>query len=71
MHRAPEVILRNEKRMLQEAVDALFDNGRRSRPFVAAARLSDMLGIGGCEPAARVIRRPGSRVASLGPALLS
>ncbi len=29
--RAPEVILRNEKRMLQEAVDALFDNGRRSR----------------------------------------
>src|SRR5437899_8888080 len=31
MHRAPEVILRNEKRMLQEAVDALFDNGRRSK----------------------------------------
>ena len=29
--RAPEVILRNEKRMLQEAVDALFDNGRRSK----------------------------------------
>ncbi|MDI6739012.1 MAG: DNA-directed RNA polymerase subunit beta' [Candidatus Edwardsbacteria bacterium] len=29
--RAPEIILRNEKRMLQEAVDALFDNGRRSR----------------------------------------
>lgn len=29
--RAPEVILRNEKRMLQESVDALFDNGRRSR----------------------------------------
>ncbi|MRR09745.1 DNA-directed RNA polymerase subunit beta', partial [bacterium] len=29
--RAPEVIIRNEKRMLQEAVDALFDNGRRSR----------------------------------------
>ena len=29
--KAPEVILRNEKRMLQEAVDALFDNGRRSR----------------------------------------
>ena len=37
MHRAPEVILRNEKRMLQEAVDALFDNGRRSRRFAAAA----------------------------------
>jgi DNA-directed RNA polymerase subunit beta' len=30
-HKAPEVILRNEKRMLQEAVDALFDNGRRSK----------------------------------------
>src|SRR3970282_2276239 len=29
--KAPEVILRNEKRMLQEAVDALFDNGRRSQ----------------------------------------
>ena len=29
---APEVIVRNEKRMLQEAVDALFDNGRRGRP---------------------------------------
>src|SRR5256712_4809979 len=31
LHRAPEVILRNEKRMLQEAVDALFDNGRRPK----------------------------------------
>ena len=31
VHRAPEVILRNEKRMLQEAVDELFDNGRRSK----------------------------------------
>jgi DNA-directed RNA polymerase subunit beta' len=30
--KAPEVILRNEKRMLQEAVDSLFDNGRRSAP---------------------------------------
>ncbi len=30
---APEVIIRNEKRMLQEAVDALFDNGRRGRAF--------------------------------------
>ena len=29
--RAPDVIIRNEKRMLQEAVDALFDNGRRGR----------------------------------------
>lgn len=32
---APEVILRNEKRMLQEAVDALIDNGRRGRPVTA------------------------------------
>lgn len=45
---APEIIIRNEKRMLQEAVDALFDNGRRSRPFVGPNRralrsLSDML----------------------------
>ena len=29
---APEIIVNNEKRMLQEAVDALFDNGRRGRP---------------------------------------
>ncbi|HMA76228.1 MAG TPA: DNA-directed RNA polymerase subunit beta', partial [Candidatus Krumholzibacteriaceae bacterium] len=46
--RAPEVILRNEKRMLQEAVDALFDNGRRSRPVRGHGNrplksLSDML----------------------------
>ena len=30
--RAPDIIVRNEKRMLQEAVDALIDNGRRGRP---------------------------------------
>ena len=30
---APEIIIRNEKRMLQEAVDALIDNGRRGRPI--------------------------------------
>jgi DNA-directed RNA polymerase subunit beta' len=30
---APDIIIRNEKRMLQEAVDALFDNGRRGRPL--------------------------------------
>ncbi len=47
-HRAPEVILRNEKRMLQEAVDALFDNGRRSRAIRGRGKrplksLSDML----------------------------
>jgi DNA-directed RNA polymerase subunit beta' len=36
--RAPEVIIRNEKRMLQEAVDALLDNGRRSRVMKGAQR---------------------------------
>ena len=46
--RAPEIIVRNEKRMLQEAVDALFDNGRRGRPIVGSNKrplksLSDML----------------------------
>jgi DNA-directed RNA polymerase subunit beta' len=34
---APEVIIRNEKRMLQEAVDSLIDNGRRGRPIVTAS----------------------------------
>ena len=32
---APDIIVRNEKRMLQEAVDALIDNGRRGRPLPA------------------------------------
>lgn len=46
--RAPGIIIRNEKRMLQEAVDALFDNGRRGRTITGANRrplksLSDML----------------------------
>ncbi len=46
--RAPEIIVRNEKRMLQEAVDALFDNGRRGRIITGANKrplksLSDML----------------------------
>ena len=45
---APEIIINNEKRMLQEAVDALFDNGRRGRPVTgpgnrALKSLSDML----------------------------
>ncbi len=45
---APEIIINNEKRMLQEAVDALFDNGRRGRPVAgpggrALKSLSDML----------------------------
>ncbi|GDX86387.1 MAG: DNA-directed RNA polymerase subunit beta' [Gemmatimonadetes bacterium] len=48
VHRAPEVILRNEKRMLQESVDALFDNGRRSKAIRGRGKrplksLSDML----------------------------
>ena len=34
--RAPDIIIRNEKRMLQEAVDALFDNGRRGRVITGA-----------------------------------
>src|SRR4051794_41759171 len=34
--RAPDIIVRNEKRMLQEAVDALFDNGRRGRTITGA-----------------------------------
>ena len=46
--RAPDIIVRNEKRMLQEAVDALIDNGRRGRPVTGAGNrslksLSDML----------------------------
>jgi DNA-directed RNA polymerase subunit beta' len=45
---APEIIVRNEKRMLQEAVDALIDNGRRGRPVAGSSKhklksLSDML----------------------------
>lgn len=46
--RAPEIIIRNEKRMLQEAVDALIDNGRHGRPVMGPSNrplksLSDML----------------------------
>ena len=45
---APDIIIRNEKRMLQESVDALFDNGRRGRAITGASKrplksLSDML----------------------------
>jgi len=45
---APEIIIRNEKRMLQEAVDALFDNGRRGKVFTGSNKrplrsLSDMI----------------------------
>src|SRR6202030_1833617 len=35
---APDIIVRNEKRMLQEAVDALFDNGRRGRAITGPAK---------------------------------
>jgi DNA-directed RNA polymerase subunit beta' len=46
--RAPDIIIRNEKRMLQESVDALFDNSRRSRPIAGTNKrplksLADML----------------------------
>jgi len=46
--KAPDIIIRNEKRMLQESVDALFDNGRHGRPVLGPANrplksLSDML----------------------------
>ncbi|MCX5657924.1 MAG: DNA-directed RNA polymerase subunit beta', partial [Candidatus Omnitrophica bacterium] len=46
--KAPEIIIRNEKRMLQEAVDAVFDNGRHGRPIMGAGNrplksLADML----------------------------
>ena len=46
--KSPEIIVNNEKRMLQEAVDALFDNGRRGRPVLGSGNrplksLSDML----------------------------
>ena len=46
--RAPDIIIRNEKRMLQESVDALFDNSRRSRPITGSNKrplksLADML----------------------------
>ena len=48
MYSAPDIIIRNEKRMLQEAVDALLDNGRRGRPVTGANKrplksLSEMI----------------------------
>jgi DNA-directed RNA polymerase subunit beta' len=53
---APEIIIRNEKRMLQEAVDALFDNGRRGRVITGANKrplksLADVEGKTGPLPA--------------------
>ena len=47
---APDIIIRNEKRMLQEAVDALIDNGRRGKP-----------GNGTEQPSAQVALRDASR----------
>ena len=76
---APEIIIRNEKRMLQEAVDVLFDNGRRGRAITGTNKrplrsLSDMLkgkqgvsgrtlGSGLIIPAVRSSRRSGSEAA--------
>jgi DNA-directed RNA polymerase subunit beta' len=47
--RAPEVIVRNEKRMLQEAVDALFDNGRRGRVLRGAKQSPAQIAFGNSE----------------------
>ena len=51
--KAPEVILRNEKRMLQEAVDALFDNGRRSRAGARAGQPAAEVALATCSRASR------------------
>jgi DNA-directed RNA polymerase subunit beta' len=76
--RAPEVILRNEKRMLQEAVDALFDNGRRSKAIRGRGKrplksLSDMLkgkqGPLPAEPAGKRVDYSGRSVIVVGPEL--
>ena len=42
---APDVIIRNEKRMLQEAVDALFDNGKRGKPVVGGSKNRELKSI--------------------------
>ena len=47
---APDIIVRNEKRMLQEAVDALIDNGRRGRPVTGPGVLLDLRSAFGHEP---------------------
>ena len=43
---APEIIVNNEKRMLQEAVDALFDNGRRGRAVTGPGQLAAQVAVG-------------------------
>ena len=75
---APDIIVRNEKRMLQEAVDALFDNGRRGRPLTGPNKrplksLSDMLK-GKAAASVRTCSASGSitlvvRSSSIGPEL--
>ena len=50
---APEIIVNNEKRMLQEAVDALFDNGRRGRPVTGPGQPSAEVACRTCSKASR------------------
>ena len=50
---APEIIVNNEKRMLQEAVDALFDNGRRGRPVTGPGQPSAEVAVATCSRASR------------------
>ena len=76
---APDIIVRNEKRMLQEAVDALIDNGRRGRPVTgpgnrASKSLSDMLkGRAGTFPSTNLLGKrvdySGRSVIVVGPEL--
>ena len=75
---APEIIIRNEKRMLQEAVDVLFDNGRRGKAITGSNKQSAPLPVGYAERKARAIqtksagqagRLSGSSVITVGPDL--
>ncbi len=50
---APEIIVNNEKRMLQEAVDALFDNGRRGRPVTGPGNRPLKIAVATCSRASR------------------
>ena len=50
---APEIIVNNEKRMLQESVDALFDNGRRGRPVTGPGQPSAEVAVAICSRASR------------------
>ena len=51
--RAPDIIVRNEKRMLQESVDALFDNGRRGRVITGANKTTAEISLRYAEGQAR------------------